>query len=189
MTDWPLSNVAMERISAGLRGSSMTIWLCAVVVGVFLIWSSLAWVDEIVRSEGEVISSSRSQIIQNLEGGILAELHVAEGDVVEQGDTLARLQATRFQSTVDELESQISALEIRQMRLEAEMAGRFEMDLLPKNISSSPNIAASEQALLRARQMDFVSRSQGAQNVLDQAKQETKLLEQMLKKKSWRLLR
>lgn len=189
MTDWPLSNVAMERISAGLRGSSMIIWLCAVVVGVFLIWSSLAWVDEIVRSEGEVISSSPPQIIQNLEGGILAELHVAEGDVVEQGDTLARLQATRFQSTVDELESQISALEIRQMRLEAEMAGRFEMDLSPKHISSSPNIAVSEQALLRARQMDFVSRSQGAQNVLDQAKQETKLLEQMLEKKSWRLLR
>ena len=183
MTDWSLSHVAMGRLSAGLRGSSMTIWLCAVVVGVFLIWSSLAWVDEIVRSEGEVISSSRPQIIQNLEGGILAELYVAEGDVVEQGDTLARLQGTRFQSTVDELESQINALEIRQIRLEAEMVGKFKMDLLPKHIASNPNIAASEQALLRARQMDFVSRSQGAQKVLDQAKQETKLLEQMLEKK------
>ena len=183
MTDWSLSHVAMGRLSAGLRGSSITIWLCAVVVGVFLIWSSLAWVDEIVRSEGEVISSSRPQIIQNLEGGILAELYVAEGDVVEQGDTLARLQGTRFQSTVDELESQINALEIRQIRLEAEMAGKFKMDLLPKHIASNPNIAASEQALLRARQMDFVSRSKGAQKVLDQAKQETKLLEQMLEKK------
>ena len=173
----------MGRLSAGLRGSSMTIWLCTVVVGVFLLWSSLAWVDEIIRAEGEVISSSRPQIIQNLEGGILAELHVAEGDVVEQGDTLARLQGTGFQSTVDELESQISALEIRQMRLQAEMAGKFTMDLLPNHFARSPDIAASEQALLRARQMDFVSRSQGAQKVLDQAKQETKLLEQMLEKK------
>jgi len=183
MSDWIASHPAMGRLSAGLRGSSLTIWLCTVVVGVFILWSSLAWVDEIVRAEGEVISSSRPQIIQNLEGGILAELHVAEGDVVEQGDTLARLQGTRFQSTVDELESHISALEIRQTRLLAEMAGKFTMELLPQHFARSPDIAASEQALLRARQMDFVSRSQGAQKVLDQAKQETKLLEQMLEKK------
>lgn len=183
MSDLAVPNVAIGRLIAGVRGSSLTIWLCATVVVVFLIWSSLASVDEIVRAEGEVISSSRPQIIQNLEGGILAELYVTEGDIVEQGDTLARLRGTSFQSTVDELENQINALSIRQMRLEAEMAGKFTMELLPKQIARSPNIAASEQALLRARQMDYVSRSQGAQKVLDQAEQETNLLEQMLEKK------
>ena len=99
MSDLAVPNVAIGRLMAGVRGSSLTIWLCATVVVVFLIWSSLASVDEIVRAEGEVISSSRPQIIQNLEGGILAELYVTEGDIVEQGDTFARLRGTSFQSS------------------------------------------------------------------------------------------
>ena len=51
---------------------------------IFLFWAAIAWVDEIVRAPGEVISSSRPQIIQNLEGGILSELLVKEGDEVEE---------------------------------------------------------------------------------------------------------
>ena len=77
------------QLSQSLRGPSLTIWLCAASVWVFIIWASFAWVDEIVRGEGEVISSSRPQIIQNLEGGILTELPVKEGDEVLRGDVLA----------------------------------------------------------------------------------------------------
>ena len=61
---------------------------------VFLLWAAVAWVDEIVRAQGTVVSSSRPQIIQNLEGGILAELLVSEGDTVEPGQILGRLQGT-----------------------------------------------------------------------------------------------
>ena len=60
------------QMNGRLRGPSLTIWLCAGTVLLFLLWSSMAWVDEIVRAEGEMISASRPQIIQNLEGGILA---------------------------------------------------------------------------------------------------------------------
>ncbi|MDP5349083.1 MAG: biotin/lipoyl-binding protein, partial [Paracoccaceae bacterium] len=84
------------QMNARLRGPSLTIWLCAGTVWLFIIWASMAWVDEIVRAEGEMISASRPQIIQNLEGGILAELAVREGDMVQRGDVLARLQGTQF---------------------------------------------------------------------------------------------
>ena len=132
---------------------------------------------------GEVISSSRPQIIQNLEGGILADLNVVEGDVVSQGDILARLHDTKFQSSVDELRDQIAALEIRRLRIEAEMAGENEFSVKPEHLARSPDIVASEMALLRARQLDFSSRRQGAQRILEQAQAETELLENMLKKK------
>ena len=135
------------------------------------------------RADGEVISSLRPQIIQNLEGGILAELRVAEGDVVNTGDVLARLHDTKFQSSVDELHDQIVALEIRRLRLEAEMAGETNFSVSSDLLDRSPDIVASEMALLRARQLDFVSRRDGAQKVLDQATKETDLLENMLKKK------
>ena len=172
-----------NRQPSNLRGPSLTIWLCAGTVWLFVIRAAYAWIPEIVRADGEVISSSRPQIIQNLEGGILADLIVVEGDVVSQGDILARLHDTKFQSSVDELRDQIAALEIRRLRLEAEMAGENEFSVKPEHLARSPDIVASEMALLRARQLDFSSRRQGAQRILEQAQAETELLENMLKKK------
>lgn len=172
-----------NRQPSNLRGPSLTIWLCAGTVWLFVIWAAYAWIPEIVRANGEVISSSRPQIIQNLEGGILADLNVVEGDVVSQGDILARLHDTKFQSSVDELRDQIAALEIRRLRLEAEMAGENEFSVKPEHLARSPDIVASEMALLRARQLDFSSRRQGGQRILEQAQAETELLENMLKKK------
>ena len=104
------------------RGPSLVIWAIVASAVLFILWAALAWVDEIVRANGEVVSSSRPQIIQNLEGGILAELNVAEGDVVEAGQPLARLQGTQYQAVMDEVSDQIAALEIRRLRLEAELA-------------------------------------------------------------------
>ena len=58
------------------RGPSLMIWGIALTMVLFVVWAALAWVDEIVRAPGEVVSSSRPQIIQNLEGGILAEFRM-----------------------------------------------------------------------------------------------------------------
>ena len=166
-----------------MRGPSMVVWLCAASVLIFLLWAAFAWVDEIVRAEGSMISSSRPQIIQNLEGGILAELSVGEGDIVDKGDMLARLYGTQFQSSVDDLEDQISAFEIRRLRLEAELAGQYDFEVPAELLQRTPDIVASERALLKARQSDFVSRSDGAKRVLKEATKERDLLENMLRKK------
>ncbi|MDG1282511.1 MAG: HlyD family type I secretion periplasmic adaptor subunit [Pseudorhodobacter sp.] len=161
---------------------SLTIWLIAISVLVFVLWAAIAWVDEIVRAPGEVVSSSRPQIIQNLEGGILAELSVAEGQTVEAGQTLARLFGTQYQSAVDELRDQIGGLEIRRYRLEAEMAGALEFDPPATYARRLPDIVSSERALLTARQSDFIARRDGAKQILTQASKELELLENMLKK-------
>lgn len=171
------------QLAQTLRGPSLTIWLCAASVWIFIIWASYAWVDEIVRGEGEVISSSRPQIIQNLEGGILTELAVKEGDEVLRGDVLARLHGTQFRSSVDDLRDQITALEIRRLRLEAELAGATEFDVPASLESRSAEMVASERTLLTARQSDYLSRRAGAQRVLDQAASELKLMEDLLAKK------
>ncbi len=166
-----------------MRGPSLVVWLSGATVLVFLIWAAFAWVDEIVRAEGSMISSSRPQIIQNLEGGILAELAVGEGDIVEKGAVLARLHGTQFQSSVDDLMDQISAFEIRRLRLEAELAGMFDFDVSRDLAQRTPDIVASERALLLARQSDFVSRTEGAQRVLAEAEREKDLLENLLERK------
>jgi membrane fusion protein, adhesin transport system len=149
---------------------------------VFLLWAAFAWVDEIVRAPGQFVSSSRPQIIQNLEGGILAELNVAEGQVVEAGQTLARLHGTQYRSGVDDLRDQIGALEVRRYRLEAEMAGAFEFAPPEELAQRLPDIVGSERALLSARQADFIARRDGARQVMAQAQKEMELMEAMLKR-------
>lgn len=166
-----------------LRGASLIVWLCAAAVCVFVFWAAFAWIDEIVRAEGEMISSSRPQIIQNLEGGILAELLVREGDVVQQGDVLARLHGTQFRSSVDEVGEQIRALDIRRLRLEAELAGQYDFEVPDALTQASPEIVASERALLNARQSDYVKSREGAQSVLDQTAEELALMESLLTRK------
>ncbi|MFO7770789.1 MAG: HlyD family efflux transporter periplasmic adaptor subunit, partial [Roseovarius gahaiensis] len=172
----------VAQLNDRLRGPSLTIWLCAVTVWLFILWAAFAWVDEIVRADGEFVSSSRPQIIQNLEGGILAQLMVQEGDIVERGDTLARLHGTQFKSSVEELHDQINALDVRRLRLEAELAGQFDFTVPDDLAKRSPEMVASEKALLKARQADYVKRSEGAKEVLAQAAEERKLMENLLKK-------
>lgn len=158
---------------------STVIWAIGAAFVVFLTWAAFAWVDEIVRAQGTVVSSSRPQIIQNLEGGILAELSVAEGDTVEPGQVLGRLQGTQYQTAVDDFSDQIAALEIRKLRIEAEMRGESRF-MVPKDLAERvPEIVASEATLLKARAEDFSARKAGAQAVLEQAANELDILERM----------
>jgi len=163
------------------RGSSLIIRLVGVSVGLFILWAALASVDEIVRAEGEIISSSRPQIVQNLEGGILAELRVREGDVVQAGDVLARLHGTQFSSQVSDLTEQINTLEVRRMRLESEVEGLSDFHVPESLLAAVPEIVASERTLLAARQADFAARRDGTARVMNEAAQERKLMENLHK--------
>jgi type I secretion membrane fusion protein, HlyD family len=164
------------------RRLSLTIWIVVAAIVIFLLWASMAWVDQIVRGPGEITSSAKPQIIQNLEGGILAELYVGEGDVVEPGQVIARLQSTQYQTQVDDLEDQIATLEIKRARLEAEMAGRDTFAVTEAQRALVPEIVISESALLKARMADVAARAKGAKNVMAQAREELDLVERMYKK-------
>lgn len=161
------------------RRPSVTVWLIGATILVFLLWSAVAWVEEIVRAPGQIVPSSRPQIIQNLEGGILAELLVSEGDTVEAGQTLARLHPTQYQAAVDDLTDQIATLDARRLRLEAEIAGQDSFAATPELLARVPDIVASEQSLLLARRTDLASRIDGARAVLDQAAQEQDMVSRM----------
>lgn len=166
--------------SGKMRGPSLTIWLVFLSVAVFFGWAKFAALDEIVRAQGEVVPASRPQIIQNLEGGILAELLVSEGDIVQEGDVLARLRGTQFAANVDDLGDQVLAHEIKRLRLEAEIAGLYEFEVPAEIAARSPHIVASERALLAARQSDFVTKVEGARAVMAETERELAAMEDML---------
>lgn len=130
------------------------LWACVALVAVFGFWASWATVDEVARGEGRVVPSSRVQVIQSLEGGILQDLLVREGQVVEAGQALAQLDSKRFESSTLESGTQVTALSAAIARLEAEVLGASTIDF-PASIPRNDPVIASEQALFRARRQNL----------------------------------
>jgi adhesin transport system membrane fusion protein len=171
-----------DEFESRTKWPSLLIWLIGATVFIFLLWAKFAAIDEIVRAKGSIVSSSRPQIIQNLEGGILAELLVSEGDEVEPGDVLARLRSTQFETSVDDLREQVIAAEIRRLRLEAEIAGMFSFNVPDAIAAYSPEMVASERALLNARQSDYVGRTNGAQSIVTETQRELAVMEDLFER-------
>jgi adhesin transport system membrane fusion protein len=172
----------IDEFESRTKGPSLLIWLIGATVFIFLLWAKFAAIDEIVRAKGSIVSSSRPQIIQNLEGGILAELLVSEGDEVEPGDVLARLRSTQFETSVDDLREQVIAAEIRRLRLEAEISGMFSFNVPDAIAAYSPEMVASERALLNARQSDYVGRTNGAQSIVTETQRELAVMEDLFER-------
>ena len=94
-----------------------------IVVGVFsslILWASLAKIDELARGNGKVIPTDKIQTVQSLDGGIISEISIKEGQVVKSGDPLMKIDTTRFQATLEESKQEYFALLAVKSRLEIE---------------------------------------------------------------------
>ncbi|MFI3014283.1 HlyD family type I secretion periplasmic adaptor subunit [Klebsiella aerogenes] len=100
--------------------SRLVLQLIAVMFISGLIWAHFARVEEITQGEAKIISKSREQVIQSLEGGILEEMMVREGETVEKGQILLKLDPTRSNSTYKETLSKVTGLQAAVDRLSAE---------------------------------------------------------------------
>ncbi|WKB53540.1 HlyD family type I secretion periplasmic adaptor subunit [Eleftheria terrae] len=108
-----------------------------IVVLLFIVWAALAQVDEMTRGEGKVIPSRQLQVLQSLDGGVVAEILVREGQLVEPNQLLLRIDETRAVSGVAESQSQTSALQARAARLKALAEGSPFVP--PKPLDGSPD--------------------------------------------------
>ncbi len=150
----------------------ITLWA---ILGFFIImiaWASLAEIDEVTRGDGKAIPSSRLQKIQNLEGGIVAEVFVHEGEVVKAGAPLLRLDDTRFRSNAGESEADRLALEARIQRLTAQLDGKETLTLSPDIVEKSSDIANGEMELFASVNKRIQSELSGLDEQLVQKKQE-----------------
>ena len=126
------------------------LWLSVLVVVIFIVWAKYAEVDEVTRGEGRIIPSTRLQMIQSLEGGIVDSLLVSEGDMVDVGEPLVLLDRTRFYSAYMEGLSQSKALRAAIARLDAEVLNQSTITF-PEGFDLNSQEAKSEIALFNAR--------------------------------------
>jgi membrane fusion protein, adhesin transport system len=119
-----------------------TLLLIIACVGGTLLWAGMTTVEETTRGNAKVIPSSREQVIQSLEGGILAELLVKEGQIVEAGQGIAKIDPTKAQTSLQEGRSKAVALRATAARLRAE-ARNTEL-VFPPEVMRMPEILRNE---------------------------------------------
>lgn len=159
--------------------SARIIILVAAFVAAFLGWALWFEVDEVASGTGQVVPSSREQVIQSLEGGIVAELGVAEGDIVEKGQVLAQLDPTRGESSVGETASSYRAALARATRLQAEVAGSDALEF-PEELTAHPELLASETALFQSRRRSLAESLGGLQRSLELVRRELQITQSLV---------
>ncbi|MDH3763626.1 MAG: HlyD family type I secretion periplasmic adaptor subunit [Gammaproteobacteria bacterium] len=148
------------------RGGRLIIWSILLFIACVLLWTSVAEIDEVTRGEGKVIPARQVQVLQNLEGGIVAEILVAEGDLVDQGQVLIRLDNTQFSAALREGETHCMEHRAKVARLEAEAAQKDFV--IPKEVLAKyPEFVKREYELYRARKGQFARQEDSLQKELD----------------------
>ncbi len=147
------------------------LYAVAVTVVLLVIWAALAQIDEVTKGQGKVIPSRQVQVIQSLDGGVVTEILVREGDIVKKGQLLVSLDQTRSQSTFRENRAEYQALSVKAARLRA-LVEKTEFQPDPDLVVVVPRIVAEEVALFESRRTELALSQQIAQEQLVQRKEE-----------------
>ena len=161
-----------------LPSASLVIWIIGIGLLVLFIWAWLFNLEEVSTGTGKVIPSSKEQIIQSLEGGILTKLDVQEGDIVQKGQVLAQLDPTRFASNVGESQSLLIASQATAARLRSEV--NDTPLVFPEEVKKDSELIKAETALYNSRRVNLESSISGLKQALQLVKQELAMTEPLV---------
>jgi len=153
------------------RGSRLLVWVSLLAVAALLTWASFAYIDEVVRGEGKVVPSRQVQIIQSLDGGIVEEILVRPGQIVEQWDVLLRIDPTRYSSSLGENRVEILALQAKAARLEALATGE-PFQAPEEALAEAYQAVEMERRIWENRSLELQASIRQAEEQLKQRQQE-----------------
>lgn len=162
-----------------LGRSSLLVWMIFLLLAGFLVWAKYFSLDEVSTGGGKVIPSSREQVVQSLEGGIIYDLRVREGDIVERGQLLAELDRTKTQSSVQESASRLRAALARAARLEAEVNDRTIK--FPGEVINEKELVKTETELYISRKTSLDQGLIGLQQGISLVRQQLNMTEPLVK--------
>lgn len=165
-TDADLAMLRQEPLRARVLLRSI-----GIVVALFIIWAAVAQLDEVTRGEGRVIPSKQVQVLQSIDGGLVSEILVHEGDVVQENQLLIKIDETRFASSVKENQAQSLGLIAKAARLKALSDGK-DFVPPPEVLAEAPEIVEQERALYEAKRDEMNAAVSIARQQLAQRQQE-----------------
>lgn len=133
------------------QSSTRLLWTLSIGLGVFLLWASLFQLDKVTRGSGRIIPSVQNQTVQHLEGGIISEILVREGQRIKRGDILMRIDNRFTAAELSNTQTDLVSKQLTFARLEAEARGDSTLELDPKIVESAPEAAANERELFQSR--------------------------------------
>lgn len=160
-------------------GAVRLITISAALILISLVWAWFGVLDEVSTGTGKVIPSSRDQVLQSLEGGILTELYVHEGDRVKAGQVVARLDATRSQSSVGESAARYRAALAAASRLRAEV--NDDPLTFPNELKAYPDLIASETRLYKTKRAQLTDSTRQFNESLALANKELAITQKLAK--------
>lgn len=172
-----MSSLSEAILQKAPSSSRKILWVIAAAIFWIILWASIAEIDELTRGEGKIIPSQQLQVIQNLEGGIVSEILVKEGDRVQKGQVLLRIDDKNFASSYGESRLRYVELKAKSMRLEAEANGQpFEVSLESESEEMKKQIVY-EKSLYKSNQEQLIQTFQILNEQIKQKESELTELE------------
>lgn len=168
--DWT-SDAEWARLQQEPLRARAVLLAIALVLAVIVIWAAFAEVDEVTRGTGKVIPSRQLQVIQSVDGGIVSEILVREGQVVEGDQLLLKIDPTRFESSLRENRAEYLSLVAKAARLRA-LAEGHGLAMPPEVEREFPQVAMQERSLYSARRQELDAQVGIARQQLAQRNQE-----------------
>lgn len=160
-------------------GASRIITLSVLLFILLGVWAWFGTLDEVSTGTGKVVPSSREQILQSLDGGIVTEVLVHEGDKVQAGQIVARLDPTRSESNVGESAARYRASLASSVRLNAEVS---DLPLVfPDSLKAWPDLTASEMRLYKSRRAQLNDSTADIQDALVSVNKELAITQRLAK--------
>jgi len=164
MAEASFKSLSREMAGRSGIGSSLVLFIVLALVATLVAWSNYAELDNVTRGDGRVISSMQNQPVQAGEGGILLKRYVSENSTVLKDDLMFEIDPIDAASELNQMSKRLVGLNIRELRLRAEIARESKFSVPQGLASQVPTVALSEESLFAARRLEL----QGQINVLDQ---------------------
>ena len=165
-----LSSAVMQKSSLASR---WVIWMVFITLTWLIVWAYFAEIDELTRGVGKVIPSKQVQVIQNLEGGIVSEILVDEGEIVEKGQVLLKIDDTSFASSYEENNLRNLELKAQALRLNAEASGKMTHSMQAVSKEMKPFIE-HERSLYQLNKKQLSQKLNILQEQINQRRHELK---------------
>ena len=164
----------MSSITPRIGEKSIGIWVIFIFFVAFVIWASLFSLEKTVRATGSVMSQSRVQIVQAVDGGTISEILVREGDIVAPGDILVRFDQTRVAAQSNEIQARVDALQARVARLRAELTS--SAPIFPQNIQNRDQIIELELSVYQRRLQRMLDQTSAQEGLVAIARDEFEIV-------------
>jgi adhesin transport system membrane fusion protein len=169
-----------KRLNEELRGSRWVLWAVFVALSSFFVWANFSEIDQITRAQGSVIPSSNVQLIQSKNGGVLKQLPVSVGDIVDKDQIVAQFEETNAEADYQEAKAQAAALSAAMSRLTAELFGSSPK--FSELANEFPHFVRSQKLLFDRRQSAKREEIENLDAILALVREEIQMNEPLLAK-------